>query len=100
MSMRKYEFVMIARSTLKEADLKKLLETVKDWLKGIKIAKEEDWGQKPLSYTIKKEAAGHYFMLQLEADQKDDGKGGLPRDFEERILRQDNIIRHLMLRTK
>lgn len=91
---------MVVRPSLKEAELKKLLATVKDWLKGVKIAKEEDLGQKPLSYTIKKEIAGHYFMLQIEADPKDDGKSGLPKDFEERVIRQDNIIRHLLLRTK
>ena len=98
--MRKYEFVMVIRPSLKEVELKKLLTTVKDWLKDVKIVKEEDLGQKSLSYTIKKEIAGHYFMFQIEADQKDDRTGGIPRDFEERIIRQDNIIRHLMLRTK
>ena len=91
---------MVARPSLKEAELKKLLDSVKDWLGKVKITKEEDWGQKALSYTIKKEVAGHYFMFQIEADSNDYGKGSLPKDFEARIIRQDNIIRHLMLRTK
>lgn len=84
---------MVARPTLKEADLKKLLETVKSWLGKVKIVKEEDQGQKALSYTIKKEVAGHYFMFQLEGES-------IAKDFEERVIRQDQIIRHLMLRTK
>ena len=100
MPMRKYELVLIARPSLKDAETKKLLETVKGWLKDFKFTKEDDMGQKALAYTIKKEVAGHFFMFQIEADQKDDRTGGIPRDFEERVIRQDNIIRHLMLRTK
>ncbi len=99
--MRLYEFVMVLRPSLKEADRKKLLTTVKDWLKDVKIKKEEDWGQKALAYKIKKEDSGHYYMLQIEGDpEAATGKGGIPRDFEQRVIRQDNIIRHLMLRTK
>ncbi len=89
---------MVLRPTLKEADRKKLLGTVKDWIKDIKIAKEEDLGQKALAYSIKKEDSGHYYIWKLEADSES-GKG-IPKDFEQRIIRQDNIIRHLMLRTK
>lgn len=101
MQMRLYELVLVVRPSLKEADRKKLLSTVKEWLKGVNVLKEEDWGQKPLAYAIKKEEAGHYFMFQIEASP-DVIKGvvGIPKDFEERIVRQENIIRHLMLRTK
>jgi ribosomal protein S6 len=79
---------------VKEADRKKLLETVKEWMKPVKVAKEEDWGQKPLAYTIKKEEAGLYYLLQLESE------AGVPADLEQRILRDDSIIRHLLVRTK
>lgn len=92
--MRKYELVLITRPSLKDAERKKLLETVKGWLKDLKITKEEDLGQKPLAYTIKKEVAGHYMMWQFE------GEAGIATDFEPRILRNDDIIRHLLLRTK
>ena len=94
MPMRKYELVLIARPSLKDAETKKLLETVKGWLKDFKFTKEDDMGQKALAYTIKKEVAGHYVMWQFE------GEAGVPTDFEQRILRQDDIIRHLLLRTK
>ncbi|HSW48071.1 MAG TPA: 30S ribosomal protein S6 [Candidatus Saccharimonadales bacterium] len=100
--MRLYELVLILKPSLKEADRKKLLTTVKEWLKDVKITKEDDWGQKALAYAIKHEESGHYYMLGIESDPEagGSGKGGVPKDFEQRIIRQDNILRHLMLRTK
>ncbi len=105
--MRTYELTLVLRPTLKEADRKKLLETIKDWLGHVKIAKENDWGQKALAYPIKKEDAGYYVMLELEVeDAKVSAKDkvskptGVPEDLEQRIIRTDNILRHLLLRTK
>lgn len=92
--MRLYELVLVLKPSLKEADRKKLLETVKEQLKDVKIKKENDWGQKPLSYAIKKEVAGHYYQLMLETAE------AVAKDFEQKITRNENILRHLMLRTK
>lgn len=92
--MRKYELTIILKPSLKDAEKKKLLETVKGWLKDCKITKEEDLGQKALAYTIKKEDAGYYIMWQFE------GETGVDKDFEQRLLRSNDIIRHLLLRTK
>ncbi|MGI8420503.1 MAG: 30S ribosomal protein S6 [Candidatus Levyibacteriota bacterium] len=92
--MRTYELVLVIRPSVKEADRKKLFEQIKEWLgKDVKVAKADDWGQKALAYPIKKEEAGHYSMWQLEGE-------GYPSDFEQRLIRNDSIIRHLMLRTK
>lgn len=91
--MRLYELVLVLRPSLKDADRKKFLGTVKEWLKDVKIKKEDDWGQKPLAYTIKKEAAGYYYQLMLEGEN-------IAKDFEQRLLRSDNVLRHLLLRTK
>ena len=92
--MRKYELVLVIRPSVKEADRKKLVETVKEWLGKVKIAKEEDWGQKALAYVIKKEEAGYYIRFDLESEE------GIAKDFETRLIRNDSIIRHLLLRTK
>jgi small subunit ribosomal protein S6 len=92
--MRKYELVIVVRPSVKEADKKKLVETIKDWLKDFKITKEDDWGQKPLAYVIKKEVAGYYSLVQFE------GEAGIEKEFEQRLLRNNDIIRHLLLRTK
>jgi len=103
--MRTYELALVMRPSLKEADRKKVLETIKEWLGKVKITKENEWGQKALAYTIKKEDSGHFYMLELEAEDPsykltaDERKGGVPHDFEQRVLRTDNILRHLLLRT-
>jgi ribosomal protein S6 len=98
--MRKYELVLVMRPSLKEADRKKLLETVKGWLGKVNVANEEDWGQKALSYPIKKENAGHYYKLDLETVSATDEEETIPQDFETRVIRNDGVIRHLLLRTK
>ena len=92
--MRLYELVVVLKSSLSEGDRKKLLDSVKDLLKDLKITKEEDWGQKPLAYKIKQELAGYYYLFHME------GEKGLPVGFEKRLLNNDNIIRHLLVRKK
>lgn len=93
--MRLYELVLVLRPTVSEADRKKLLTSVKDSLKEVaKVVKEEDWGQKPLAYKIKKEAAGVYHMLQLESEK------GIKPDFEKSLFANDSVLRHLMIRKK
>lgn len=92
--MRIYELVLVMKPSLSESDRKKLLESVKGLAKDAKVAKEEDWGQKPLAYKIKKEFAGYYVMMQLESET------GIGSDVEKRLLNNDDVLRHLLLRTK
>jgi len=91
--MRTYELVLVVKSSVKEADRKKLLEQVKGWLDKVKVTKEDDWGQKALAYPIKKEDSGHYYQLQLEGEL-------VPADFETRVIQNNDVLRHLLLRTK
>ena len=91
--MRTYELVVVVKSSVKEADRKKLLDQVKGWLGEVKVTKEEDWGQKALAYPIKKEDTGHYFQYFLEGET-------FSTDFETRLLQNNSILRHLLLRTK
>jgi ribosomal protein S6 len=91
--MRTYELVLVVKPSVKEAERKKLLEQVKGWLGKITVTKEEDWGQKALAYPIKKEDAGHYIQLFLEGET-------FPTDFETRVLQNNSVLRHLLLRTK
>lgn len=92
--MRLYELVLVLKSSLSEGDRKKLLDTVKEWLKDVKITKEEDWGQKPLAYKIKKELAGFYHLMHLESEN------GIGMDFEKKMHANDNVLRFLLLRKK
>ena len=90
--MRNYQLVLVLKTTLTEANRKKLLETVKSWLKGAKFTKEEDWGEKPLSYQIKRQASGFYVNYLFEL------KDELAKDLEKRLVGSDDVLRHLLLR--
>jgi len=95
--MRNYELVFVIKPSVKEADRKKLLEQVKEWLGKMKITKTDDWGQKALAYPIKKEDAGHYYQLLIETDTDE---AVVPANFETRLIQNNNVLRHLLLRTK
>lgn len=91
--MRNYQLVLVLKASLSEVQRKKLLETIKSWLKDVKIANVEEWGQKPLTYSIKRETSGFYLNYQLEA------KDSFPLDFEKKLVAQDDVLRHLLLRS-
>lgn len=92
--MRAYELTLVLRPTLKEDERKKLLTSVKGFFDGATFIGENEWGEKPLSYPIKKEISGFYINLKLET------KGEVPSDFEQRLFTNDNVLRHLFLRGK
>jgi ribosomal protein S6 len=92
--MRTYELAIVLRSSLKDTDRTKLLDTIKSWLQDAKIVKEEDWGSKALKYAIKKELTGHYFYMFLETVKT------IPADLEKRLLSEEKVLRHLLVRTK
>lgn len=91
--MRIYHLVVVLRPSVKEGERAKLFETIKTWLKGVTIKKEEDLGQKALSYPIKHEVMGFYKLFSFEADT-------LPAGIEARLTGQDNVLRHLLIRKK
>jgi len=85
--------VLVVKSSVKEADRKKLIEQIKGWLGDVKVTKEEDWGQKALAYPIKKEDTGHYYQFLLDGET-------FPTDFETKVFQNTSVLRHLLLRTK
>lgn len=92
-SMRSYELILVVKPSLTEPLRKKLISSVKELLKDLKIVKENEVGQKTLAYKIKRETSGYYLDLFLEGET-------IPQDFEKKLLENDNILRHLVLRTK
>jgi ribosomal protein S6 len=92
--MRLYEIVLVLRTSLSDADRKKAISAIKELLKDLKVTSEDEWGQKPLAYSIKKELAGFYHRIIVE------GEKAIPTDFETRLIRNENILRHLVIRTK
>ena len=92
--MRSYDLVIVVRSSLKDDERKKLIDTIKSFLEGVKFTKEEEWGQKPLAYNIKKQSAGYYYFFKFETEMS------VQTGFEQKLLLNENILRHLLLRTK
>lgn len=86
-----YNLTLVLKSSLKEADRKKLTDAIKSLLGKAKIT-EREWGQKPLSYPIKKEISGLYINYSVETDEI------VPADFEKKLINNDQILRHLLLR--
>ena len=91
--MRSYELILVTKTSLTEALRKKLIAGVKVLLKDLKVIKENEVGQKTLAYKINRETSGYYFDFALEGEN-------VPADFEKKLLENDNILRHLLLRTK
>lgn len=92
--MRSYDLVIVVRPSLEDEERKKLIDVAKGFLEGVKFSKEEEWGQKPLAYIIKKEVAGYYYLFQFSTENS------VPAGFEQKLLTNENILRHLLLRTK
>lgn len=92
--MRIYELVVVQKPSLTDAQRKKILDTVKSLLKDMKVS-IEDLGQKQLAYPIKHEHSGHYSMLTVETES-----ATITPDFEKRLLQEEGILRHLVIRKK
>lgn len=87
-----YNLTLVLRSTLKEGDRKKLVDGIKDSFGKAKVT-EKEWGQKPLSYPIDKEVSGYFVNIVAEPEEV------ISKDFEKKLFSNDNILRHLFLRT-
>ena len=92
--MRNYQLVLVLKTSLTEANRKKFLEGVKSWVKDAKFTKEEEWGEKALSYSIKRQTSGFYINYLFEL------KDELSKDLEKRLIGSDDVLRHLLLRVK
>lgn len=90
--MRNYQLVLVLKPSLTDANKKKLLESVKSFLKGVKFTKEEELGEKSLSYSIKRETKGLYYNYLFEAEND------ITKDLDKRITANEDILRHLLLR--
>lgn len=78
------------KSDLTKDGRRKLLDTVKTMV-GDKEAKEKEIGEKKLAYPIKKQVKADYVVLELNTDK-------VNPELEKRLLIQEDIVRHLMIR--
>lgn len=93
-NMVSYELALVAKTSLSDAAKKKLAAFVKSLLKDFKITKENEIGEKPLAYKIKKTASGSYWDFWFEGDNT------IGEDFEKKLFTNEDILRHLVLRKK
>lgn len=86
-----YNLTLVLRSSLKDAERKNIIEGIKALIGKAKVA-EKEWGQKVLAYPIKKEVSGVFLSWNIDLDNV------VPLDFEKKLLNNDGILRHLLLR--
>lgn len=91
--MRIYELALVLKQSLTSTQRKKIVDSIKDWLKGLKFTKSDEIGEKPLNYKIKKEDTGFYMDLEFEGEN-------IPSDLEKKLLVNENVLRHLLIRKK
>lgn len=87
--MRRYETIFIAHPELSEEDhaaLEKKLRSTIAFMKG-EVIKLEDWGAKKLSYEIRKNSRGRYFLLDYLAAP------GLVRELERHLRLNDQVLK-------
>lgn len=90
--MRSYKLVLLLKSDLTRDKKKKVLDQVSVWADA-KDVKSSELGEKKLAYVIKKERKGDYVALEFNSEN-------VPTDFEKRVVVNEDILRHLMLRVK
>jgi small subunit ribosomal protein S6 len=91
--MRKYILTLVLSAALKDADRKKLVDTIKGYLKGAKFTKEEEWGEKKLAYKIRRQEKGFYFNFELDLEN-------LPAEFDKKLIANEDVLRYLIIRAK
>lgn len=91
--MRNYELVLVVKSDTKKEDKDKVTASIKKLLG--KIEKEEvvSLGEKKFSFPMKGERKGEYLHIKFTTDSVDG-------EFEKKMRNQENVVRHLLIRTK
>ncbi len=90
LTLRRYETIFITPPDLPEAEQTQLLEKVQSILTSLKgdIVKLEDWGIKKLSYDIRKNSRGHYYLLDYLSQSQ------TIRDLERALRLNDRILKY------
>ena len=92
--LREYDFTIITRGELGEADHAKLIENYETLMTkdGGEILKKDNWGNKKLAYPIKKCFRGHYMNYDYVGDPVNLAE-------MERLMRiDDNVLRYMAVR--
>jgi small subunit ribosomal protein S6 len=92
--LKRYETIFITPPELPEEDQTALLEKVQSTLANIKadLIKLEDWGAKKLSYQIRKNSRGRYFLMDYLASPE------TIRELERTLRLNDRILKYLTVK--
>ncbi len=93
--MRRYETIFITHPDLTEEELSELKEKIHSILAQLKgdSIKLDDWGVKKLTFEVRKNSRGRYFLLDYVA-----GKD-LIRELERNLRLNDRVLRFQTVRT-
>ncbi len=92
--MDNYEIMFIVTNNIEDAVNKKEAEDLQKIItsdKG-KIIEFKEIGKRKLSFPIKKEVTGTYYLLTVEA------KHSTIKEFDRKISINENVLRHLIIR--
>lgn len=94
-TIRQYESVVAFKPTLREEEVQKRLEELKDFVqkKGGEVLNTTDWGTKQLAYTIQRFNHGRYFILHISSKNPE-----LPNELDFYCKINDDIIRWLNIK--
>ena len=94
--MRRYETIFITHPDLSEEDQGTLQEKVRSIMSAWKgeILKIEDWGPKKLSYQIRKNSRGRYFLIDYLTEEPP-----LVRELERTLRLNDGVLKFMTVNT-
>jgi small subunit ribosomal protein S6 len=94
--MTKYEIMFIVKSTLEEDKIKSVSEELQKLInkKPSKVIEFKEMGRKKLTYPIKKEVSGYYYVMTVEADHD------TIKEFDRKAFINENVLRHLIIKVE
>ena len=92
--MNKYELMFIVKTTMESDAASTLANNYKKVITDGKgeVTNFKDMGQRKLAYTIKKQANGFYYCLNMVANAE------IVKELDRRLGLDENILRHLIIR--
>ena len=92
--MKKYELMFIVKTTMEAEAALALANSYKKFISDSKgeVTNFKDMGQKKLAYTIKKQANGFYYCLNMSANVE------IIKELDRRLGLDENILRHLIIK--
>ena len=93
--MAYYEMVILYRQDLSQNQVDTHVETVINYIKENNgtISRQEYWGLRTIAYKIRKNRKAHYMLLNIDCHSD------VITEIDRQIKLDDNIIRHMVLRT-